>query len=290
MLAKIEIRKNLIIKIIYYTFLIFLFSGIPSLFLYKNYSRDHLIIMCLIGFMMMVVTLFAWRNVFSRIISITLVIAVTLNIGLSSLTEFNYNSSFDQSFALNFLITSRAEAVEMIKANIFIIPLFICVLFVLFYLVSKLSKDVPKKLSWVCTIVLIIYSSVYYITSLNKMDANEAFHLQFSGADNNSFALQRLFLRTPLYNVRHFLYAKQSLDIISKIKQMPPPAQPITVKETDIDTYVVVIGESARKKQMQLYGYDRETTPYLTKEKITFFYLKMQLHPRRIPLCRFLLP
>lgn len=45
------------------------------------------------------------------------------------------------------------------------------------------------------------------------------------------------------------------------------PDYKITLTDTGIENYVLIIGESARAVNMGLYGYPRDTTPELIKQK-----------------------
>ncbi|WP_164045259.1 sulfatase-like hydrolase/transferase, partial [Serratia marcescens] len=45
------------------------------------------------------------------------------------------------------------------------------------------------------------------------------------------------------------------------------PDYKITLSDTGIDNYVLIIGESERTASMGIYGYHRNTTPELQKQK-----------------------
>lgn len=70
----------------------------------------------------------------------------------------------------------------------------------------------------------------------------------------------------PISNVKYFLQAWSDQRLIRQIASQIPDYQ-LQTQETGIDTYVLVIGESARSENMSIYGYPQPTTPQLEAER-----------------------
>jgi glucan phosphoethanolaminetransferase (alkaline phosphatase superfamily) len=71
---------------------------------------------------------------------------------------------------------------------------------------------------------------------------------------------ERFFSRTPLSNLKYFFRATDNLKLQEKVKEQKIKYD-FQLSETGIETYVLVIGESARRKSLGIYGYARDTTP-----------------------------
>ncbi|MDU6447678.1 MAG: sulfatase-like hydrolase/transferase, partial [Staphylococcus epidermidis] len=77
--------------------------------------------------------------------------------------------------------------------------------------------------------------------------------------------LQRIVADMPFSNLNAFLQAARDKAIIAQVSQRVPHYN-LTVADTSVNTWVLVIGESARVGNMGIYGYPRDTTPQLQQE------------------------
>lgn len=71
---------------------------------------------------------------------------------------------------------------------------------------------------------------------------------------------------TPISNLKYFMQAWNDKQLIAKISRTIPD-YPVHTWDTCIDTYVVVVGESARAENMHFYGYPKDTTPVLDSQR-----------------------
>ncbi len=84
------------------------------------------------------------------------------------------------------------------------------------------------------------------------------------------------YVLNPYSNViYHFFEYKKTYGELKKIlaKNTSKPFEKIQtdLMETEPETYIVIIGESANRSHLSLYGYERETTPFSNKRKEELF-------------------
>lgn len=85
-------------------------------------------------------------------------------------------------------------------------------------------------------------------------------------SNNLQSPLQRELAATPVSNSNVFLQVWQDCQIITSVTANLPQYAP-TTRDTGIDTYVLIIGESERTANMPIYVYERETTPELEAQR-----------------------
>ncbi len=85
-------------------------------------------------------------------------------------------------------------------------------------------------------------------------------------SNNLQSPLQRVLAATPVSNANVFLQVWRDSQIITSVTANPPQYAP-TTRDTGIDTYVLIIGESERTANMHIYGYGRETTSELEAQR-----------------------
>jgi glucan phosphoethanolaminetransferase (alkaline phosphatase superfamily) len=71
---------------------------------------------------------------------------------------------------------------------------------------------------------------------------------------------ETILVRTPLYNASQFVRAANAIKAAGTIRNQKILYHLKTI-ETGVDVHVIVIGESARRGNLSLYGYPRDTTP-----------------------------
>lgn len=77
---------------------------------------------------------------------------------------------------------------------------------------------------------------------------------------------QRVVQATPVSTAKIFMQAFEDNAVIANIGNNIPNYK-LTLSDTGIENYVLVIGESERAANMGIYGYQRDTTPELEKQK-----------------------
>ncbi len=183
-----------------------------------------------------------------------LVVVVNSVVSLISLNV--YNSDFNAGFAMSILVTNEREAIEMIKQGWLYMPILILsFIFVVFFVrvasvrTTYISLIVPS-----CAGLIFIFCSgvVYYASSKYE---------------NNFYPKITLLIdKTPFFNLSYFIQAGRDLDYISSISDKIPHYNMEINKNNQIDTIVLVVGESARRDNLSIYGYKRKTSPYMNAQ------------------------
>src|SRR5690606_4619669 len=87
---------------------------------------------------------------------------------------------------------------------------------------------------------------------------------------SNAAAVERksslLFSNSPFYTIRVVIQAFDQYSEFHIIKNHAADYSSLIVGRNQVQTIVLVIGESARRSNMSLYGYNRDTTPYQKRE------------------------
>jgi len=78
-------------------------------------------------------------------------------------------------------------------------------------------------------------------------------------------AKYKILTNTPLYNMASFYEANRFIKEVTEIKKQHMVYPDFAVEDTGLETIVVVLGESARKDALEIYGSSLETTPLLKK-------------------------
>lgn len=235
-----------------------------STLIVKPLSGEHLSateIYISVGFLTSIYTslLFISLFFFHKILSRCYAIVVTLLFLVPSTAIWFYyfiSSSFLHTDSiLAVLQTNIAEAASFFVDHITISGLICLVLFfVITYIsakgISTLSaKPIYKyknKHTVLLSILFLIFSSYLLSHTLTK--------------DNNIF--YALYKGTQAYTQKYANFSKKKTERESRIHEIIPAAD-----SQNKGVYVLVIGESQNRLHMHAYSYDRDTTPWLDKEK-----------------------
>jgi len=171
----------------------------------------------------------------------------------------------NSDLVLNFLIADKSITSEFITT--LPVKLFASVIFIFIATFSLIkSRDFiavrNKKAFYVLLSIIIGHMFVYppiKAYSKNTMrDKGEKFHLTSFLYGNPNFLIRdTLSIRVSYKN------ALSELDKQARALNAKPDWNPQTT-QTDFDTYVVVIGESARRDALHAYGFAIENTPFLS--------------------------
>lgn len=204
-----------------------------------------------------------FKSNYLKIISYTIMLLLAINFGLSIYIRLIFKEDFNTGLALSFLSTNKNEAFGVLK-DFTVYPFFIISVFfffILFKAVKKISTITFTKkeyLLFFASLFLIImyhfvgYKTVYYQKNIGK------FRIEKIKYFSNLY---------PIYYLNEFIVSQSFLNDLEKIEQTKVDFSTLKYKENNIETIVLVIGESARKDNMSLYGYNRDTTPNEIKEK-----------------------
>lgn len=184
-----------------------------------------------------------FQNKYLRILSYIILLLITINSFISYCCYLVYGSGFNIGMAVSVLDTNVNEASNMVVD--YLLPLFISVIFFIInsILVAKLSIiKLPKKLYFIY-FIWIVFPLIFIVK-----------HKYVSNKGGGSM------IKNVVYHTKDIAGAYQLSQSMSNIKNNKIIYNYKKIND-GIETVILVIGESARKQNMSLYGYDRKTSP-----------------------------
>ncbi|MGV0923057.1 phosphoethanolamine transferase [Empedobacter tilapiae] len=204
-----------------------------------------------------------FKNNYLKIIGYVLMLLITINFTLSLYIRLIFKKDFDTGLALSFIGTNKDEAFGLLK-DLTIYP-FIIIGIIFFLLLLKALKKIStinfrrkdSIIFCICFFVIIIYhfvgyKTVYYQKNLEKFREDKRTYF------SNLY---------PVYYLNEFIVSEIFVHDLKEIKKIKVDFSKKEYIENDLETLVLVIGESARKENMSLYGYKRNTTPNEVRER-----------------------
>jgi glucan phosphoethanolaminetransferase (alkaline phosphatase superfamily) len=194
------------------------------------------------------------------ILALPLLFLCSADISLSLYSWFTFKTPFNDGFAASTLESNPIEMFAMLGVYIrfVIICLALLVLFILAIRPAQ-GKMISKKTTGILLIVICAIALISSFKFVQKRPVNE-------GAKAELKVAARFTTYMPFFNMSYFLTAIQESQILKNISGAAPRYS-LSVKDTGIDTYVLIIGESERAKNMSIYGYQKPTTPQLEAQK-----------------------
>ena len=187
-----------------------------------------------------------------------LLTAADMSISLYSWCTFG--TTFNDGFAISVLQSDPDEVVKMLGMYIpylcafaFLSLLFLAV--IIKYDVSLTTKKVTGIL-----LLIVISGSLFFACQFAYKDAKN------KKAFSPYILASRFATYTPFFNLNYFALAAKEHQRLLSIANTVPYFQ-LSVRDTGIDTYVLIVGESVRVDNMSLYGYTRSTTPQVEAQR-----------------------
>ena len=213
-----------------------------------EYSLMFLFILCFC-------IVFLRKNKFLRSIAYLLLLLLSLNFMLSASCFFIYKQGFNVGMTLSILETNVSESLSMVKT--LILPIIATIIFyiILLLIFTGGSKIIDKNFTK--NKILIIFSFLWLIFPI-------LFFIKHKYISNKGGGLM---VKNAIYHYSDFIAAQVLKKDIEGIINTKVSYNLITTGEQPIENIVVLIGESVRKQNMSLYGYQRETTPNEAAER-----------------------
>jgi len=193
-----------------------------------------------------------YRYLPGKIIALILSALLTLNFAIAFSTWNVYQSEFNTVFAMSILATHLAEAKSMSGLYLRSIPVVLGYFLITWYAIKSLSENLSGRIKTVGVILLVIYMGWYSTANWLKKRKDLEVYYPLSA---------RILTNTPFYTGAEFIIAHRDNALAEKISQESVHYPALQYHETGIQNYVVIVGESARRSNMQLYGFNQETTP-----------------------------
>ena len=213
-----------------------------------EYSLMFLSLLCFCIF-------FLRKNTFLRGIAYLLLLVLSFNFILSASCFFIYKQGFNVGMTLSILETNVSESLSMVKT--LVLPIITTIIFysILLLIFSGGSRILDKnqknsKFLKIFSFLWIILPALFFIK--HKYISNKG----------GGFTIKNVF-----YHSTDFLAAQALKQEIEEIKNTKVNFNLIKTDEQPIENIVILIGESVRKQNMSLYGYQRDTTPIEASEK-----------------------
>jgi len=193
-----------------------------------------------------------YRCIPGKIITFILTTALTLNFAIAFSTWDVYQSEFNTVFAMSIMATHTAEAKSMSGLYGHNFPLVIAYFFITWYAIKSLSENVGDRAKGIGLILLVSYMGWYSTANWLKKRKDLEVYYPLSS---------RILTNTPFYTGSEFIIARRDSALAEKIGQQNVHYPALQYHQTGIENYVVIVGESARRSNMQLYGFPQNTTP-----------------------------
>src|SRR3712207_6005722 len=214
-------------------------------FLTKSFLMISLvIIMLVLNFMMCYLLIYLLRYVGRIILAICSILSATCTFFV-----INYHVLIDRSMLGNVFNTRESEASGFITPTLFLYVLFFGVLPAIYILAQKIDRGKLKRLGIACG------SSLGMAVVLVLLNLNQV--LWIGKYDTELGALVMPY--SYIVNTIRWFSAKADAN---KEEILLPKG---TFEDNEKTVVVLVIGESARKANFQLYGYDVPTNPELSR-------------------------
>ena len=187
-----------------------------------------------------------------------LLTAADMSISLYSWCTFG--TTFNDGFAISVLQSDPDEVVKMLGMYIPYLCAFAFLSLLFFAVIIKYDVSLPTKKVTGILLLIVISGSLFSACQFAYKDAKnkEAF--------SPYILASRFATYTPFFNLNYFALAAKEHQRLLSIANTVPYFQ-LSVRDTGIDTYVLIVGESVRVDNMSLYGYTRSTTPQVEAQR-----------------------
>ena len=184
---------------------------------------------------------------------------LVINNGLEIFSLGFYKTSFNVGMALSILGSNARESSEMSTGYWFVFLIAICCYVLICISANSIKKYVSNKVLISLCLLLILYPAYLLHVEIARNRSNALY--KKTGQSNLYFYMEL----TPINTFGPFLEAHHYIEIVKKTSEENFHYPPFTVQNNHIQNLVVVLGESARRDALSLYGSQVNTTPYIEK-------------------------
>ncbi|HAX8327266.1 TPA: phosphoethanolamine transferase [Escherichia coli] len=184
--------------------------------------------------------------------------AADMSISLYSWCTFG--TTFNDGFAISVLQSDPDEVVKMLGMYIPYLCAFAFLSLLFLAVIIKYDVSLPTKKVTGILLLIVISGSLFSACQFAYKDAKN------KKAFSPYILASRFATYTPFFNLNYFALAAKEHQRLLSIANTVPYFQ-LSVRDTGIDTYVLIVGESVRVDNMSLYGYTRSTTPQVEAQR-----------------------
>ena len=192
---------------------------------------------------------FLRKNKFLRVIAYLLLLLLSLNFMLSASCFFIYKQGFNVGMTISILETNVSESLSMVKT--LVLPIIATIIFYSILLIVFIGGERILDENQKNNKIIKFFSFLWLILPA-------LFFIKHKYISNKGGGLM---VKNVIYHYSDFISAQVLKKDMDEIKNTKVSYNLITTGEQPIENIVVLIGESVRKQNMSLYGYQRETTP-----------------------------
>ncbi|HGB9959232.1 TPA: sulfatase-like hydrolase/transferase [Escherichia coli] len=187
-----------------------------------------------------------------------LLTAADMSISLYSWCTFG--TTFNDGFAISVLQSDPDEVVKMLGMYIPYLCAFAFLSLLFLAVIIKYDVSLPTKKVTGILLLIVISGSLFSACQFAYKDAKN------KKAFSPYILASRFATYTPFFNLNYFALSAKEHQRLLSIANTVPYFQ-LSVRDTGIDTYVLIVGESVRVDNMSLYGYTRSTTPQVEAQR-----------------------
>lgn len=187
-----------------------------------------------------------------------LLTAADMSISLYSWCTFG--TTYNDGFAISVLQSDPDEVVKMLGMYIPYLCAFAFLSLLFLAVIIKYDVSLPTKKVTGILLLIVISGSLFSACQFAYKDAKN------KKAFSPYILASRFATYTPFFNLNYFALAAKEHQRLLSIANTVPYFQ-LSVRDTGIDTYVLIVGESVRVDNMSLYGYTRSTTPQVEAQR-----------------------
>ncbi|EIX4936752.1 phosphoethanolamine transferase [Escherichia coli] len=187
-----------------------------------------------------------------------LLTAADMSISLYSWCTFG--TTFNDGFAISVLQSDPDEVVKMLGMYIPYLCAFAFLSLLFLAVIIKYDVSLPTKKVTGILLLIVISGSLFSACQFAYKDAKN------KKAFSPYILASRFATYTPFFNLNYFALAAKEHQRLLSIANTVPYFQ-LSVRDTGIDTYVLIVEESVRVDNMSLYGYTRSTTPQVEAQR-----------------------
>ncbi|HHJ0895812.1 TPA: sulfatase-like hydrolase/transferase [Escherichia coli] len=187
-----------------------------------------------------------------------LLTAADMSISLYSWCTFG--TTFNDGFAISVLQSDPDEVVKMLGMYSSYLCAFAFLSLLFLAVIIKYDVSLPTKKVTGILLLIVISGSLFSACQFAYKDAKN------KNAFSPYILASRFATYTPFFNLNYFALAAKEHQRLLSIANTVPYFQ-LSVRDTGIDTYVLIVGESVRVDNMSLYGYTRSTTPQIEAQR-----------------------
>ena len=203
--------------------------------------------------------IFLTKNIFTKMVGSILILTITLNFMISASCFFIYKQGFNVGMMMSILDTNTSESLSMIKTLVSLLVASIIFFLILSYIFiggNNFLKGKKHPNLWkIFAFIWLVLPFIFYIKH------------KYINNKGGGFMIKNI--------AYHFI----DLDTALKLKEQILEIQNNKISYNFI---IILIGESARKNNLSLYGYKRETTPFANREKKNMLLYKNAHSPAAI--------